>query len=133
MTIYPNGTTPPSHSLIDIGILFRDKSLASNQLRPRWYCSMIQDPGVTGKTYPCQRSHRKIISHPPLAITVCGNDREQPNQAMAFQMDNLTACPHSHTCHRVSTTAALTHEITESSISLPILHRGGFLRITQRR
>ena len=28
---------------------------------------------------------------------------------------------------------ALTHEITESSISLPILHRGGFLRITQRR
>ena len=26
MTIYPNGTTPPSHSLIDIGILFRDKS-----------------------------------------------------------------------------------------------------------
>ena len=29
--------------------------------------------------------------------------------------------------------SALTHEITESSISLPILHRGGFLRITQRR
>ena len=48
---------------------------------------VLDGPGVASKTDSGQRGHVPGIGYPVCLVTVWGNDLEQPNWTMPFQMD----------------------------------------------
>ena len=47
---------------------------------------VLDGPGVTGHSHPHQSRHVQIVAGPPFQIAVWGDDLEQANQPMAFQV-----------------------------------------------
>ena len=49
---------------------------------------VFDGPGIAGETDSGQRRHVQIVRGPVFLVTVWGDDQEQADQTIAFQMDN---------------------------------------------
>ena len=49
---------------------------------------VLNGPGITGEAHAGQGRHVEVIGGPPLLVAVWGNDLEQADQAIIFQMND---------------------------------------------